>query len=138
MKDGKIAIHVVMLTPGSVRELLTPASPLGPNRPGRTRNTARMGRHSPTAIRLAVNCRPSKERTAMTHLDTYATVVDVEHRLMVSRAERRAPLVAAMKLSRPTPAGDHGQTVAGSRVSAGGHLVRMVRSLRWVLRPAHA
>ncbi len=74
----------------------------------------------------------------MTHLDTYATVVDAEHRLMVSRAERRAPLVAAMKLSRPTPAGDHGQTVATSRVSVGGRLAHAVRSLRWVLRPAHA
>ncbi len=74
----------------------------------------------------------------MTHLDTYATVVDAEHRLMVSRAERRAPLVAAMKLSRPTPAGDHGQTVATARVGVGGHLTRTMRSLRWLTRPAHA
>ncbi len=74
----------------------------------------------------------------MTHLDTYAVMLDAERKLMIRRAERRAPLIAAAKLTRAVPAGGHAETVAASRVSVGSHLARAMRSLRWVLRPAHA
>ena len=74
----------------------------------------------------------------MTHLDTYAAALDIERMLTLKRADRMAPLVEAAQRARTAQAGDRAQAEAVSRVSVGGHLTRAMRSLRWVLRPAHA
>ena len=68
------------------------------------------------------------------NLDTYAAAVKVERELAMTRADRLTPLLDAAKAPRSAPAGGTSRPTFERR----GRLAAAVRSLRWVLRPAHA
>ena len=67
-------------------------------------------------------------------LDTYAAALKVDRGLTLKRAEHRALLLGAGKRSQLAPAGDAAGTTTVRRVG----LARVIRSLRWRLRPVHA
>ncbi|HEV2107020.1 MAG TPA: hypothetical protein VGR16_02015 [Thermomicrobiales bacterium] len=68
------------------------------------------------------------------HLDTRAAGLEVERMLALQRAERRAPLLEALKRSRFAPSVARVPTATARR----GRLTAVIRSLHGVLRPAHA
>ena len=68
------------------------------------------------------------------HLDTCYAALKVERELALRRAAHRAPLLEAAAHSRSAPAGVR----VGPALARGGRLVRAVRVVRRVLRPAPA
>ena len=65
---------------------------------------------------------------------TYAAALMIERELTLKRAEHRALLLEAAKRSQLAPAGDAAGTTTVRRFD----LARVIRSLRWRLRPVHA
>ena len=67
-------------------------------------------------------------------VDTHAAALKLERELALRHAERVAPLIEAAAAPRTVPV-----TVRVEKaITPQGRLARAVRSLRWVLRPAHA
>ncbi len=66
--------------------------------------------------------------------DLYAASLNRERALVLERAERRAPLLDAARLSSPAPAVVRAEQVERHWSS----LARAVQQLRWVLRLTHA
>ena len=68
-----------------------------------------------------------------THPDTIATVVQIERTLALQRADQRTRLLVAATPRRSV----RGDASILPRTGSGRSLARALRSLRWVLRPAH-
>lgn len=70
----------------------------------------------------------------LTSIDTHAAALKLERALALGRAERVAPLIEAAAAPRTVPAMVRVEKI----ITPQGRLARAVRSVRWVLRPAHA
>ena len=67
-------------------------------------------------------------------LDTHAAALKLDRDLVLKRAERRALLRDVTRRSEPNPVGIPTETATAREP----RLARLLQSLRWVLRPAHA
>ena len=66
--------------------------------------------------------------------DTCYAVLKSEHAVVLRRAERRALHIEAASRPRSAPVATPAEPASVRR----GRLARAIRSLHWVLRPAHA